>query len=133
MFERVLTIAVIGAAALTSVGVSASDRGTSNSWSASSPGNWYAPPPTVRYVHNGPPVRYVAPRHYPSHRWAPPYAHRWAPSHGYYRHGYHSGYRYWNGHGPNRWSGHDDHRDNRHDDHDNRHDDHDDHDDWRGR
>ena len=64
MLKRVLAIAVIGAAALTSVGACASDYG---------PGAWgsgyrYAAPPVARYA---PPVRYVAPRYYPAYRWAP--------------------------------------------------------------
>ena len=117
MFKRVLAIAVIGAAALTSVGACASDRG---------PGYRYTPPAPVRYVHVVPPVRYVAPRYHPAYRWAPP-LYRWAPTRGYYRYGYHPRYGYWNGHGPNRWTGRDDHRDDRYD----RGDDH--RNDWRGR
>jgi hypothetical protein len=120
MLKRVLAIAVIGAAALTSVGACASDYGTSASWSTSRPGYGYAPP-VVRYAY---PPRYAAPRYAPAYRWAPP-AYRWAPP-AYYRYGYHPNYRhYWDGH---RWSDRNDRRDN---DHDDRHRD-DDHN-WRGR
>lgn len=117
MLKRVLAIAVIGAAALTSVGACASDY-RPGAWG---PGYWYAPPPVARYA---PPARYVAPRYYPLYRWAPAY--RWAPSYAY-RYGDHPNYRYWNGHGPSHWSDRDDHRDDRHDDRD------DDHHDWNGR
>ena len=120
MFKRVLAIAVIGAAALTSVGACASDYGTSASWSTLRPGYGYAPP-VVRYAY---PPRYVAPRYSPAYRWAPP-AYRWAPP-AYYRYGYRPNYRhYWDGH---RWPDRDDRYD--HDDH---HDRDDDHGDWSGR
>lgn len=121
MFKQALAIAVIGTAALTSVAASASDWGAGASR--------YAPPPTVRYVHNGPPVRYITPRYYPAYRWAPaPYRwapHRhWYPAYGHHRYGYNPGYRYngrndWDGRGSDRdWDrndhrGDDDHRSDR--------------------
>lgn len=111
MFKKVLAIAIIGAAALTSVGASASDyRGPG----ARDNGYRYAPPPVVRYTY---PPRYVAPRY--AYRWAP--AHRWAPPYAYYQPGYHGYPRSWSGHGRNGWSDRDgrrdDHRDDRHNDH----------------
>ncbi len=124
MLKQALAIAVIGTAALTSVAACASDWGTGASR--------YAPPPTVRYVHNGPPMRYIAPRYYPAYRWAPaPY--RWAPPHrhwhpayGYNRYGYKPGHH---NNGRNDWNGNgqrgDWDRDHRGD--------HDDRNDWRGR
>lgn len=113
MFKRVLAIAIIGAAALTSVGACASDYRGPGTWDN---GYRYAPPPAARYVY---PPRYVAPRYYPAYRWAPAY--RWTPPYAYYRPGHHGYPQDWNGHGPKGWSDRDDdrrddHRDDRHDD-----------------
>ena len=79
MFKRVLAIAVIGAAALTSVAACASDyRGPGAGTTGTDTRR--RPMRAVRV----PAVRYMAPRYYPAYRWAPaPY--RWAPPYAYYR------------------------------------------------